>query len=94
MLRLAEARLLLGSLRQVITAIPCVTFTSLDKDHWFQTILLTVFTTADVIGRFSVRFRGPLDHSNVWLTLIFRKLLRYYPRSKEICSAYNAGNGG
>ncbi|EER12556.1 conserved hypothetical protein [Perkinsus marinus ATCC 50983] len=59
----------------VITAIPCVTFTSLDKDHWFQTILLTVFTTADVIGRFSVRFRGPLDHSNVWLTLIFRALL-------------------
>ncbi|KAF4729393.1 hypothetical protein FOZ62_009836, partial [Perkinsus olseni] len=59
----------------VVTAIPCVTFTSLDEDHWFQTILLTVFTTADVIGRFSVRFRGPLGYSNIWMTLVFRALL-------------------
>ncbi|KAF4686038.1 Metal transporter cnnm2 [Perkinsus olseni] len=59
----------------VVTAIPCVTFTSLDEDHWFQTILLTVFTTADVIGRFSVRFRGPLEYSNIWMTLVFRALL-------------------
>ncbi|KAF4669399.1 Metal transporter cnnm2 [Perkinsus chesapeaki] len=64
-----------AALATVITAIPCVTFTSLDHDHWFQTILLTVYTAADVIGRFSVRFRGPLNYSNIWITAVFLALL-------------------
>jgi len=59
----------------MITAIPCLSDSWLRKDHWFQTILLTCFTIADLVFRFLVRFRGPLTPSNIGWTVLARAVL-------------------
>ncbi|KAF4665809.1 Epsin-1, required for endocytosis and actin patch assembly [Perkinsus olseni] len=56
----------------ILTAIPCYTLTVLAPAHWYQTILLSVFTVFDVIARFCVRHRGPLYYGNIWITAAVR----------------------
>merc|ERR1719323_1926818 len=36
----------------LITSIHCRQFVALRPGHWFQTLLLTAFTLADILGRF------------------------------------------
>ena len=59
----------------MITAIPCVSDSWLRENHWFQTLLLTVFTVTDLAFRSLVRFRGPLDPGNIGWTVLARCLL-------------------
>jgi equilibrative nucleoside transporter 1/2/3 len=57
----------------MITAIPARhDLAHLQPHHWFQTLLLTVFTVFDMFSRFLVGFRGPLNPSNIGYTLIIR----------------------
>ncbi|KAF4675507.1 Epsin-1, required for endocytosis and actin patch assembly [Perkinsus chesapeaki] len=56
----------------ILTAIPCYTLKALAPAHWYQTILLSVFTVFDVIARFCVRHRGPLYYGNIWITAVIR----------------------
>jgi len=62
----------------LITSIPCRQFLALEDEHWFQTLLLTAFTLADIVGRFMTddRFgRLGLYHGNIWLTLVARSAI-------------------
>ncbi|EER17516.1 conserved hypothetical protein [Perkinsus marinus ATCC 50983] len=59
----------------ILTAIPCYNLTALAPAHWYQTILLSVFTVFDVIARFCVRHRGPLYYGNIWITAVIRMLI-------------------
>ena len=54
----------------MITAIPSKS--QFWKNHWFQTILLTVFTITDLGFRSLVRFRGPLNPGNIGWTVLAR----------------------
>ena len=56
----------------MITAIPSYAHPSLQRHHWFQTILLTVFTVFDMMSRFMVSYRGSLTPRNIGWTLLLR----------------------
>ena len=43
--------------------------------EWFQTILLTVFTLADIVARFLTHLRVGLNYRNIYWTAIVRVLL-------------------
>ncbi|CAJ1422363.1 unnamed protein product [Effrenium voratum] len=59
----------------LITAIPCRQMTWLRNGHWFQTILLTVFTLFDISARFITQHRFGLYWGNVQWTAVVRSLL-------------------
>merc|ERR1712232_713860 len=59
----------------ILTSIPCRQFLFLEKDEWFQTLLLTVFTLADIVARFCLDFRLCLNAHNVIWTVSVRALL-------------------
>jgi len=56
----------------LITSIPCRQLLWLKDEHWFQTLLLTWFTLADIIARFLTHFRMGLTHENIGVTVIIR----------------------
>lgn len=59
----------------LITAIPCRQMLWLQAGHWFQTLLLTVFTTIDIAGRFATSIDFGLYHGNIQWTVVVRSLL-------------------
>jgi hypothetical protein len=61
----------------IITSIPCRQFLGLRKDSWFQTLLLTSFTFADILARFfiSCGFKCGLSYRNIHLTVLIRALI-------------------
>lgn len=59
----------------LLTSIPCRQFTALRGEQWFQTLLLTAFTVADIMGRFMTHYRAGLDHKNIWLTVVVRAVI-------------------
>merc|ERR1711971_687219 len=59
----------------LITSISCRQFLALRSGHWFQELLLTAFTFADIIGRFLTHKRCGLSHKNIWITVVIRTLL-------------------
>jgi len=59
----------------LITSIPCRQMSVLSSDEWFQTILLTVFTLADIVARFLTHIRVGLNYRNIYWTAIVRVLL-------------------
>jgi len=56
----------------LITSIGCRQMLALRAGHWFQTLLLTAFTAADILGRFMLRFRMGLNHKNIQLVILIR----------------------
>lgn len=56
----------------MITSIPCRQLLVLRSEHWFQTLLLTAFTSADILGRFFTSFRCGLHHGNIQITILIR----------------------
>ncbi|CAE8603914.1 unnamed protein product [Polarella glacialis] len=56
----------------LITSIPNRQMVQLSTAHWFQTLLLTVFTCADIPGRFLTHKRFGLHHGNVGWTVVIR----------------------
>eukprot|EP00434_Breviolum_minutum_P023582 symbB.v1.2.020802.t1/scaffold1768.1/size102365/3 len=59
----------------LITAIPCRQMKWLQSGHWFQTILLTVFTLFDISARFVTHYRLGLYYGNIQYTALLRSLL-------------------
>ncbi|CAL1144987.1 unnamed protein product [Cladocopium goreaui] len=59
----------------LITAIPCRQMQWLKSGHWFQTILLTVFTLFDISARFVTQHRVGLHYGNIQWTAVVRSLL-------------------
>eukprot|EP00440_Ansanella_granifera_P000983 gb/GFBE01001061.1/.p1 GENE.gb/GFBE01001061.1/~~gb/GFBE01001061.1/.p1 ORF type:complete len:429 (+),score=83.29 gb/GFBE01001061.1/:1-1287(+) len=59
----------------LITAIPCRQMLQFQAGHWFQTLLLTVFTLMDIPGRFVTHIRCGLYHGNVQWTVVVRSLV-------------------
>merc|ERR1712032_834347 len=59
----------------VITSIPCRQMTYLKNDEWFQTLLLTAFTFADIIARFCLGYRCGLRPGNVAWTVLIRSCI-------------------
>ncbi|CAE7206700.1 ENT7 [Symbiodinium natans] len=59
----------------LITAIPCRQMLWLKSGHWFQTILLTVFTIFDICARFVTHIRCGLHHGNIQWTAVLRSAL-------------------
>ncbi|CAE7401838.1 ETN8 [Symbiodinium sp. CCMP2592] len=59
----------------LITAIPCRQMLWLQPGHWFQTILLTVFTLFDISARFVTHIRCGLHHGNIQWTVVVRSAL-------------------
>eukprot|EP00930_Biecheleria_cincta_P004367 TRINITY_DN105282_c0_g1_i1.p1 TRINITY_DN105282_c0_g1~~TRINITY_DN105282_c0_g1_i1.p1 ORF type:complete len:431 (-),score=55.08 TRINITY_DN105282_c0_g1_i1:30-1322(-) len=59
----------------LITAIPCRQMLWLKAGHWFQTLLLTVFTVIDIAGRFATNINFGLHHGNIQWTVVVRSLL-------------------
>jgi len=59
----------------LITAIPCRQMLWLKEGHWFQTILLTVFTLFDISARFVTHIRCGLHHGNIEWTAVIRGAL-------------------
>ena len=59
----------------LITAIPCRQMLWLQAGHWFQTLLLTVFTVIDIAGRFATNVDFGLHHGNIQWTVVVRSLL-------------------
>jgi len=56
----------------MVTSIPCRQFTFLEKDHWFQTLLLTAFTVADIIGRIMTKYTFGLTYKSIHWTVVVR----------------------
>jgi len=56
----------------LLTSIPCRQLHALNSEHWFQTLLLTMFTLADIVGRFMTHNRFCLAHNNILLTVGIR----------------------
>lgn len=59
----------------IITSIPCRQFNFLRAEQWFQTLLLTAFTLADIGGRFLTSYRCGLNYSNIYITVIIRSVV-------------------
>lgn len=59
----------------LLTSIPCKTFTSLRKDQWFSTLVLTVFTLSDIIARLWTHKRFCVNHRNVFITVLLRSVI-------------------
>lgn len=59
----------------MITSIPCREFSFLEKDAWFQTLLLTAFTSADIVGRIMTKYTFGLTYNNIYWTVVFRFFL-------------------
>eukprot|EP00927_Polykrikos_kofoidii_P070590 TRINITY_DN67010_c0_g1_i1.p1 TRINITY_DN67010_c0_g1~~TRINITY_DN67010_c0_g1_i1.p1 ORF type:complete len:463 (-),score=48.02 TRINITY_DN67010_c0_g1_i1:83-1369(-) len=59
----------------LITSIPCKQMHWLEDGNWFQTLLLTAFTLADIISRFFTGVRCGLYWRNVGWTVVFRSVL-------------------
>eukprot|EP00913_Durusdinium_trenchii_P025992 g24388.t1 len=59
----------------LITAIPCRQMEWLRRGHWFQTILLTVFTLFDISARFITHIRFGLYYGNIQWTAVIRAIL-------------------
>jgi len=59
----------------LITAIPCRQALALRSGHWYQEVLLSVFTVADICGRFATNWRCGLNHRNIHLTVVVRAVI-------------------
>merc|ERR1740121_2917775 len=59
----------------LITSIRCRQMFELQEGHWFQTLLLTAFTMADILGRFMTRFRMGLHHGNIQIVILVRAMI-------------------
>lgn len=59
----------------LITSIHCRQLVTLRPGHWFQTLLLTAFTLADIVGRFLTRFRMGLHHGNIQICILIRAII-------------------
>lgn len=59
----------------VITSIPCRQMEALADEHWFQTLLLTAFTLADIIARFLTHLRCGMDYSTIGWTILVRMVV-------------------
>jgi equilibrative nucleoside transporter 1/2/3 len=46
--------------------------TFLGREHWYQAILLTIFTLADTASRFAVSYRFSFTPNNFWKSIIIR----------------------
>mmetsp|Transcript_67147 Transcript_67147/g.132220 ORF Transcript_67147/g.132220 Transcript_67147/m.132220 type:complete len:462 (+) Transcript_67147:25-1410(+) len=67
----------------LITEIKSFNFPYLQETQWWPLILLTIFSSADCIGRVSLPFRMGLNSSNIWVAVLLRLIL--FPLL--ICSA-------
>lgn len=56
----------------MITSIPCRQMLHLQEGQWFQTLLLTAFTLADIFARFCTNYRLCLRPGNVMWTVAVR----------------------
>jgi len=59
----------------LITSIHCRQMLALRAGHWFQTLLLTSFTLADIFGRFMTRYRMGLHHGNIQRCVLVRAMV-------------------
>jgi len=59
----------------LLVSIPCRQMAALRPNQWFQELLLTAFTVADICGRFSMGRRLGLNSGNIHLTVLLRALL-------------------
>mmetsp|Transcript_103468 Transcript_103468/g.297240 ORF Transcript_103468/g.297240 Transcript_103468/m.297240 type:complete len:428 (+) Transcript_103468:61-1344(+) len=78
----------------LITSIPCRQFTALRAEHWFQTLLLTAFALADIVGRFLTDERlgrAGLHYGNIWMTVVVRATL--FPAMLFCIASPNASDG-
>lgn len=60
----------------LITEIPSYNFPGLGAS-WWPLLLLTLFSMADVCGRFMVRWRGCLHRDNLWVAILLRTVLAF-----------------
>ena len=58
------------------TQIPSYNFPGLGAS-WWPLLLLTLFSMADVCGRFMVRWRGCLHRNNLWVAILLRTMLAF-----------------
>lgn len=56
----------------IITSIPCRNYVELRAGQWFQTLLLTSFTCADILARLVTHRRGCLHAGNILWTVLVR----------------------
>ena len=63
----------------MITAIPIysesLAATFLGREHWYQAVLLTIFTVTDTLSRFGVRNRFSFTPKNFYLSVLIRTAL-------------------
>ncbi|GLD94455.1 hypothetical protein PINS_up003066 [Pythium insidiosum] len=59
----------------LVTEIKSFNLPSLEQSGWWSLLLLTVFSIADCVGRFTVSHRWILTPSNIWIAVVARFLL-------------------
>ncbi|KAJ0391947.1 hypothetical protein P43SY_011137 [Pythium insidiosum] len=59
----------------LVTEIKSFNFPSLDQSGWWSLLLLTVFSVADCVGRFTVSHRWILTPQNIWIAVVARFVL-------------------